>query len=170
MPTLIRWTGQRGEPMEDPFTAVADEDFIPRGDVIISLQRFHNEGQRLLAEGRKVGVRIEANEQVEDIAADLPNIAVVALAFPSFLQGQAYSSARILRERYRYEGEIRAVGNVLREQAGFMIRCGFDVFAPADGATPADWTHVAHRFRHVYQRAEDGREPAFQERKAARVS
>ena len=77
MPTLIRWTGQRGEAMEDPFTAVADEDFIPRGDVIISLQRFQNEGQRLLAERRKVGVRIEANEQVEDIAADLPNIAVV---------------------------------------------------------------------------------------------
>jgi uncharacterized protein (DUF934 family) len=164
MPTLIRWTGQRGEAMEDPFTAVADEEFLPRGDVIISLQRFHNEGQRLLAEGRKVGVRIEANEQVEDIAADLPHIAVVALAFPKFLQGQPYSSARILRERYRYQGELRAVGDVLREQAGFMIRCGFDVFAPADGSTPAEWTHVAHRFRHVYQRGEDGREPAFRER------
>ena len=169
MPMLIRWTGQNAVAAEDPFTAVADEDFIPRGDVIISLQRFHSEGQRLLAEGRKVGVRIEANEQVEDIAADLPNISVVALAFPSFLQGQAYSSARILRERYRYEGEIRAVGNVLREQAGFMIRCGFDVFAPADGATPDEWTHVAHRFRHVYQRGEDGRAPAFEERRTEGV-
>ena len=164
MPTLIRWTGQRGEAMEDPFTSVADEEFLPRGDVIISLQRFHNEGRRLLAEGRKVGVRIEPNEQVEDLAADLPNIAVVALAFPKFLQGQPYSSARILRERYRYQGELRAVGDVLREQAGFMIRCGFDVFAPADGSTPDEWTHVAHRFRHVYQRGEDGREPAFEER------
>ncbi|HEY1425089.1 MAG TPA: DUF934 domain-containing protein, partial [Caulobacteraceae bacterium] len=103
---------------------------------------------------------------VEDLAADLPNISVVALVFPNFLQGQPYSSARILRERYGYQGEIRAVGDVLREQAGFMIRCGIDVFAPADGATPAEWTHVAHRFRHVYQRAEDGREPAFQERRA----
>ena len=166
MPMLIRWTGQRAEAMEDPYTAVSDEEFLPRGDVIISLQRFHNEGKRLLAEGRKVGVRVEPNEQVEDIAADLPGIAVVALAFPKFLQGQPYSSARILRERYRYQGEIRAVGDVLREQAGFMIRCGFDVFAPADGATPDEWTHVAHRFRHVYQRAEDGREPAFEERRA----
>ena len=166
MPMLIRWNGQRAEAAEDPYTAVADEDFIPRGDVIISLQRFQNEGKRLIAEGRKVGVRIEPNEQVEDIAAELPDIAVVALAFPKFLQGQPYSSARILRERYRYEGEIRAVGDVLREQAGFMIRCGIDVFAPADGATPDEWTHVAHRFRHVYQRAEDGREPAFEERRA----
>ncbi len=170
MPTLIRWTGQRAESAEDPYTAVADEDFIPRGDVIISLQRFHNEGKRLLAEGRKVGVRVEASEQVEELAADLPNIAVVALAFPKFLQGQPYSSARILRERYRYQGEIRAVGDVLREQAGFMIRCGFDAFEPADGASPDQWTHVAHRFRHVYQRAADGREPAFEERQAAVVA
>ena len=166
MPTLIKWTGQRAEAAEDPYTAVSDEDLIPRGDVIISLQRFLSEGKRLLAEGRKVGVRIEPNEHVEELAADLPNIAVVALAFPKFLQGQPYSSARILRERYRYQGEIRALGDVLREQAGFMIRCGFDVFAPADGASPADWTHVAHRFRHVYQRGEDGREPAFEERQA----
>jgi uncharacterized protein (DUF934 family) len=166
MPTLIRWTGQRAESAEDPYTAVADAEFLPRGDLIISLQRFHNEGKRLIAEGRKVGVRIEPNEQVEDIAEDLPNIAVVALAFPKFLQGQAYSSARILRERYRYQGEIRAVGDVLREQAGFMIRCGIDVFEPADGSSPEQWTHVAHRFRHVYQRGEDGREPAFEERQA----
>jgi uncharacterized protein (DUF934 family) len=164
MPMLIRWTGQRAELAEDPFTAVADEEATPRGDVIISLQRFHNEGQRLLAEGRKVGVRIEADEAVEDIAADLPRIAVVALVFPKFLTGQAYSSARIVRERYGYEGEVRAVGDVLREQAGFMVRCGFDAFAPVDGSTPDNWNHVVGRFRHVYQRAADGREPAFEER------
>ena len=166
MPMLIRWNGQSAVAAEDPFTAVGDEDSIPRGDVIVSLQRFHNEGQRLLAEGRKVGVRIEANEAVEDIAADLRRIAVVALVFPKFLTGQAYSSARILRERYRYEGELRAVGDVLREQAGFMIRCGVDTFEPADGSSPEAWSHVAHRYRHVYQRAADGRAPAFVERQA----
>jgi uncharacterized protein (DUF934 family) len=170
MPTLIRWTGQRAEAAEDPFTAVADEDVIPRGDVIVSLQRFQSEGKRLLAEGRKLGVRIEASEHVEEIAAELPNLAVVALAFPKFLQGQPYSSARILRERYGYQGEIRAVGDVLREQALFMVRCGFDTFVPADGSSPAQWTHVVGRFRHVYQRAADGREPAFEERRAGGAS
>jgi uncharacterized protein (DUF934 family) len=166
MPSLIRWTGQRAEAVEDPFTAVVDEEPIPRGDVIVSLQRFHNEGQRLLAEGRKVGVRIEADEAVEDIAADLPRLAVVALVFPKFLTGQAYSSARILRERYGYEGEVRAVGDVLREQALFMVRCGIDAFAPIDGSSPEDWSHVVGRYRHVYQRAADGRAPAFVERQA----
>jgi uncharacterized protein (DUF934 family) len=166
MPALIRWTGQRAEAAEDPFTTVDDEEPIPRGDVIVSLQRFLAEGHRLLAEGRNVGVRIEANEAVEDIAADLRRIAVVALVFPKFLTGQAYSSARILRERYRYEGELRAVGDVLREQAGFMVRCGVDTFEPADGSSPEAWGHVVGRYRHVYQRAADGRAPAFVERQA----
>jgi uncharacterized protein (DUF934 family) len=167
MPTLIRWNGQDALEAEDPFTAVADEDPIPRGDVIVSLQRFQAEGARLLAEGRNVGVRIEPNEAVEELAADLPRLAVVALAFPKFQQGQAYSSARILRERFGYPGEVRAVGEVLREQARFMVRCGIDAFEVADGSRPEQWRHVVGRFRHVYQRAADEREPAFMERQAS---
>jgi len=136
MPTLIRWVDGRAALAEDAFTAVADETGIPRGDVIVSLARFQQEGERLLGEGRSVGVRIEANEAVEDLAYDLPRIAVVALVFPKYRQGQAYSSAALLRERYGYRGELRAVGEVLREQARFMVRCGFDAFEPADGSTP----------------------------------
>jgi uncharacterized protein (DUF934 family) len=166
MPTLIRWTGQRAEVAEDPFTSVADETDIPKGDVIVSLQRFQAEGQRLLAEGRKVGVRLEANEAVEDIEADLPRLALVALVFPKYRQGQHYSSARILRERFGYQGEVRAVGEVLLEQARFMTRCGIDAFEPADGSGADQWGHVIGRYRHVYQRAADGREPAFVERQA----
>jgi uncharacterized protein (DUF934 family) len=167
MPTLIRWTGQTAEAAEDPFTTVADDSHLPPGDVIVSLQRFQSEGRRLLEAGRKVGVRIEPNEHVEELASDLKKISVVALAFPKHLNGVAYSSARILRERYGFEGELRAVGDVLREQARFMVRCGFDTFEPADGATPAEWSHVVHRFRHVYQRAADGLAPAFVERAAS---
>ncbi len=167
MPTLIRWRGGRAELAEDPYSHVADEAPLTRGDVIVSMQRFHTEGERLLAEGRKVGVRVEADEAVEDIAQDLRRISVVALAFPKFLQGQSYSSARILRERYGYRGELRAVGDVLREQARFMVRCGFDAFEPADGSTAEDWNYVVGRFRHVYQRAADALEPAHAKRVAS---
>jgi uncharacterized protein (DUF934 family) len=167
MPPLIKWTGQNAVAAEDPFTSVADETPTPQGDVIVSMQRFHAEGQRLLAEGRKVGVRVESHEAVEDIAGDLPRIAVVALVIPKFRHGQAYSSARILRERYGYAGEVRMVGDVLREQLRFMIRCGADAFEPADGITPESVSHVANRYRHVYQRAADGRAPAFVERQAS---
>jgi sulfite reductase (NADPH) hemoprotein beta-component len=89
---------------------------------------------------------------------------VVALEFPKFRDGRAYTSARLLRERLAITGEIRAVGDVIREQAGFMVRCGFDAFEPADGSTPVDFQAATHRYRHVYQRAADRRAPAFAER------
>ena len=73
-------------------------------------------------------------------------------------------AARLLRERFHYQGQIRAVGDVLREQAGFMVRCGFDAFEPSDGATPEVLTKAANRFRHVYQRAADNRAIALDER------
>jgi uncharacterized protein (DUF934 family) len=91
-------------------------------------------------------------------------LALVALAFPKFRDGRQYSNGRVLRERFGFKGELRAVGDVLREQAGFMVRCGFDAFEPADGSTPEQWEHVTRRFRHVYQPAADGRAPAFVER------
>lgn len=164
MPTLIKLQGGAMVLANDAFTHVADDQDLPQGDVIISLTRFQADGERLLGEGRSVGVRLEANEEVEALAYDLPRLAVVALAYPKFRDGRQYSNARVLRERYGYTGEVRAVGDVLREQAGFMVRCGVDAFEPADGSTPDQWEHVTHRFRHVYQRAADAREPAFAER------
>jgi uncharacterized protein (DUF934 family) len=164
MPTLIKWNDGRADLEEDPFTAVADDEPMPRGDVIISLNRFQAEGDYLLSECRNVGVRIEPDEAVEALAYDLPRLALVALAFPKHRDGRAYSGARLLRERFAFKGEVRAVGDVLREQAHYMIRCGFDAFEPADGSTPADWAHVAARYRHVYQRGADQRAPAFVER------
>jgi uncharacterized protein (DUF934 family) len=161
MPTLISLTNGAFALVEDPFTAVADDQSIPPGDVIISLSRFQAEGEGLLSESRAVGVRLESHEEVEALAYDLPQLAVVALAFPKFGDGRAYSSARLLRERFGFKGEVRAVGDVLREQAGFMVRCGFDAFEPADGSTVEDWERAARRFRHVYQRSTDGRSPAF---------
>ena len=88
----------------------------------------------------------------------------MALEFGKFLDGRHYSNVRILRERYGFRREVRAVGDVLREQALFMLRAGFDAFEPADGSEPEQWEHVTRRFRHVYQRAADARVPAFAER------
>jgi uncharacterized protein (DUF934 family) len=165
MPTRIKLeAGGAFAAAEDPFTQVADDQDIPKGDVIISLARFQTEGERLLSEGRAVGVRIEPAEEVEALAYDLPRLSVVAVAFPKYRDGRGYSSARVLRERLGFKGEIRAVGEVLREQAGFMVRCGVDAFEPADGSTPDQWAHAVRRHRHVYQRAADARAPAFVER------
>lgn len=166
MPRLIELVDGQAAWAEDAFVSVTDDDAVPEaGDVIVSLARFQAEGEDLLASNsRRVGVRIESDQEVEVLAYDLPRIAVVALAFPKYRDGRAYTSARLLRERFHYQGQIRAVGDVLQEQAGFMVRCGFDAFEPADGATPEVWTKAASRFRHVYQRAADDRAPAYEER------
>ncbi|MDO8411827.1 MAG: DUF934 domain-containing protein [Phenylobacterium sp.] len=164
MPTLIKLDAGRFVLANDPFTAVADDEGLPLGDVIISFTRFQAEGERLLAEGRAVGVRLEPDEEVEALAYDLPRISVVAVAFPKFRDGRGFTSARLLRERLDYAGEVRAVGDVFREQAGFMVRCGFNAFEPSDGSTPDIWAQAVSRHRHVYQRAADARAPAFLER------
>jgi len=164
MPKLIKLTEDGAAWADDPFVLIADEDDIPaQGDVIVTLQRFVAEGETLTA-GRRVGVLIQPDQSVEDLAYDLPRITAVVLAFPKYRDGRAYSSARLLRDRYCYGGQIRAVGDVLQEQALHMVRCGFDAFEPADGADPQAWVRAAHRYRHVYQRAADERSAAFEER------
>jgi uncharacterized protein (DUF934 family) len=166
MPMRIKVIDGHMYPVEDPFTWVDDDMDLVQGDVILSLTRFQAEGDRLLSEGRAVGVRLKSDEQVEALAYDLPRISLVALEFPKFLDGRHYSNVRILRERYRFAGEVRAVGDVLREQAHLMLRSGFDAFEPADGSGAQEWEAATRRYRHVYQRAADGRIPAFVERES----
>ena len=165
MPKLIKLEDGRPAWAEDAFLVVADEDPTPgQGGGILSLARFQAEGETLLAAGRAVGVKLEADQAVEGLAYDLPRLAVVALNFPRFRDGRQYSQAAVLRQRLGFRGEIRAVGDVLREQAHFMARVGFDAFAFNDDTTPESLAHVMGRFRHVYQRAQDERTPIFVER------
>ena len=166
MPTLIEMQAGVARVAHDIFTHVADDQDLPGGDVILSLGRFQTDGERLLAEGRRVGVRLAADEEAEALVYDLSQLALVALDFPKFGDGRSYSNARLLRERFKFTGQIRAVGDVLREQAGFMLRVGFDAFEPADGATANEWQAATLRYRHVYQRSADARTPAFAERES----
>jgi uncharacterized protein (DUF934 family) len=166
MPTLIRWRDGAAVAEPDPFVSIDDDAPIPEGDVIVSFARFQREGEVLLGQDRRVGVRVDAGDPVEALAYDLPRIALVALVFPKFRDGRAYSAAMVLRTRLAFAGEVRAVGEVLLEQARFMVRCGFDAFEPADGSDVGGWDRAAGRFRHVYQRAADARAPAFAERAA----
>ena len=164
MPKLFKLRDGAIVAAEDPYTAVEDDQDMPRGDVIVSLARFRREGEWLLDGIRRVGVRLAPDEFPESLASELGRLCCIALVFPKFRDGRAYSAARVLRDRLKFEREVRAVGEVLIDQARYMVRCGFDAFNPADDSTPEQWTAAAHRFRHVYQRASDATEPAFVER------
>ncbi|HIM25356.1 MAG TPA: DUF934 domain-containing protein, partial [Rhodospirillales bacterium] len=89
---------------------------------------------------------------------DLEHLGVVALAFPVFKDGRAYSNARRLRERHGYTGEIRAIGNVLRDQYLFMLRCGFDALEVKEGETEKDWQKATKAFSVFFQPAADDQE------------
>ncbi len=166
MPTLIELKDGVAQVAAETFSYALEGEDLPAGDVILSLARFQTDGERLLSEGRRVGVRLAADEEVEALAYDLPQLTLVALDFPKNLDGRAFSNARMLRERLNFAGQIRAVGDVLREYAGFMVRSGFDAFEPADGASANEWQAATRRYRHVYQRSADSIAPAFVEREA----
>jgi uncharacterized protein (DUF934 family) len=165
MSTLIKLINGQPAWANDPYLDLADEDAPPAGSgVIVSLPRLLAEADALFAGGRAVGVRLNPDEAVEALEPYLTRLSVVALVFPKFRDGRAFSTASLLRLRYGYRGEVRAVGEVLRELARFMVRCGMDAYMPTDGSTPDDWAGAVGRFRHVYQTAADGLTPAFAER------
>lgn len=146
---------------EDSFVTVADEDALPDGPAVVSLERWQAERETLRARNTPIGVRLKSGQEPSVIVDDLDKLALVALEFPAYRNGRAYSYARLLRERYGYKGEVRAVGNVLRDQFHFMVRCGFDALEVADNITPEIWAESVGAFSYSYQPATDGREPVL---------
>ena len=100
----------------------------PRAPVILAKKQWLAERDRLGDHIAPLGLLITAGEGVDDIASDLARFAVIALDFPKFSDGRAFSTARLLREKHGYKGELRAVGSVLSDQIPFMRRVGFDSY------------------------------------------
>jgi uncharacterized protein (DUF934 family) len=105
-----------------------DEAIAPDGPILVPLARFLAERETIIARGKPFGVVADAGEDVELLAPDLAAISRVVLNFPKYTDGRAYSSARLLRERHGYTGELCAAGDVLHDQIPLMLRCGFDSF------------------------------------------
>ena len=150
-----------GKLVEDGWVSVGDGEDLPANDpAIIGLDKWIEDRDRLGKRNAPLGLRLKAGQSPDLIAGDLGRFDVIALEFPVFTDGRAYSYARTLRERYAFTGQIRAVGNVLRDQYFFMRRCGFDAFEVADGIRIEDWLESDREISVVYQRATDGRPPA----------
>ena len=118
-----------GKLVADTFVDASGAEAIPpTGAVLVTFDQWQAQRAALLARGTPLGVRLHSDQPPALIAADLPHFALVALEFPKFRDGRAYSYARLLRERYGFTGELRAIGDVLLEQLFFMLRTGFNAF------------------------------------------
>lgn len=155
--------------VDDPYAAPADDEPLPEaGAVLVSLARWQSERDALLTRADPLGVRLKSDESPELIEDDLGRLALVALEFPKFRDGRAYSWARILRERYGFEGEIRAVGDVLMEQLHFMLRTGFDAFELDSDDPLGQFETAKAEFSVWYQPTGDGRRTATELRHFSR--
>ena len=121
---------------------------------------------RLFGQITPTGVLWPNNRRIAELAPYLHRLALVALQFPTFKDGRAYSQARVLREQFGFRGEMRATGNVLRDQFLFLLRAGFDALEVAKDADAAVFAEAVARYSVFYQPAGDRRIPALRARLA----
>lgn len=138
-----------------------DATDLPAGDIIVPLSIWQERRAELTDRDGGLGVRLAPVQRPALIADDLDRFAVIAIEFPAFKDGRGFSHARLLRERYGYKGEVRAVGDVARDQMFFMARCGFDAYEVKEGRSLEDALKAFEDFSVTYQPAADDPRPFF---------
>ena len=160
-----------GKIITDPLVHVADDaELSGEGAILISAARFLGDAEALSQREARTGVTWPNNRDLDDLVPYLGRLGAVALVFPTFRDGRAYSQARLLRERHGYKGELRATGQVLRDQFVFMLRAGFDAFEVKKDADAEAFAATVKRYSVFYQPTGDGRITALHRRMQLRHS
>lgn len=160
-----------GQIVTDEWVRVDDDaDIADEVAVVVSLERWLDQADTLKQRNARVAVSLKNDQSAAQIVDDLEAIDAVFLTFPAYTDGRAYSQARLLRQRYGFKGEIRATGNVLRDQYAFMQRCGFDAFEIAEGVDLAGWGKSANAMSAAYQNAADGVQAVWARRHGQQAS
>lgn len=145
---------------------VLEDDAVMADYSLISLKRWKDNAATLapLAENGKIGVWLSSEENADDLGADVRHFRIIAVHFPKFSDGRGYSTARLLRERHQYRGELRAIGDVLIDQLFFMKRVGFDSYALRDDQDRDDALAAFKTFTVSYQNDVHDPRPLFRRR------
>lgn len=158
-----------GKIVDDVWAFVEDgHELSPGGCIVVSLSRFLSEHDQLLARNQSIGVRLANNEDPTLLAPFLDQLHLIELQFPKYTDGRAFSQSQLLRRRFGYKGEIRATGQVLRDQLRLMIRSGFDAIVIDQADAEAVFDFSAHEFSEFYQAASDTTDTIFQKRQKKR--
>ena len=146
----------------ETWTTLGNDDALPRsGDVLVGIDRWLEQRDALRARDGRVGVLLQPDDDALRLDGALEGAALVAVAFPKFTDGRGYSSARLLRDRLGYRGELRAVGDVLPDQVFFMQRVGFDSLDLAEDKSAQTALEQLREFSVTYQAAADDARPLF---------
>lgn len=155
----------------DEWTRLGDDEQMPSdGAVIVSLDRWQSDRETLAGRNAPIGLFLDAGQAPAAVADDLNHFGIIALNFETFKDGRAYSYARTLRGRYGYEGELRAVGDVLRDQLHYMHRCGFNAFEGDERITPEAFAEEIEQYSAVYQPSADTSRTVFSQRGRLRAA
>lgn len=171
-----RWSLWLGKPANDEDSVDSDAELNEVGSRQLSLQEVKAVApqDRLIAplddwqasaKGADIAPWLASDvELTAELAAELASAPLIAIDFPVFTDGRGYSTARLLRERYGYQGEIRAVGDVLIDQLFYLSRCGFDAFSLREDQIVEDALRALKTFSRSYQPGVDSTEPLFRRR------
>jgi uncharacterized protein (DUF934 family) len=156
---------KNGQLVEDRYVRVLDDAPLADGvPIIVPAARFLADAEDILRRDAPTGVLWPNNRRVSELAPYVDRLALIALVFPAFKDGRAYSQARQLRERYAFRGELRATGQILRDQFLFMVRAGFDALEVVKSADADAYAAVLARYSVFYQVAGEGRPTAANRR------
>ena len=145
-----------GRIVADEFVRLSDDAPLPP-DAAVLVPHTRLGDPALLRRGPPTGVIWPNDRKVVELAPHVGRLALIALVFPTFKDGRAYSQARILREQYGFDGELRATGHVLRDQFVFMLRAGFTAFEVSKQTDAAAFAETIRRSSVFYQPTGDGR-------------
>ena len=153
--------------IEDSWELVRElEDItaIPQRDIILPFRLWQQHREALLQQNRRHAVWIDGDIDTEELLEDLSQFDLIGLDFPAFKDGRSYSHARLLKQRYDYKGELRAVGDVLCDQLFFMLRCGIDSFQLREDKNVSEALDGFNSFTVCYQAAADDALPIYKQR------
>lgn len=151
--------------LEDCLKADADAIIVPLR-LWLELKAQEQQKTALLDGGKQIAVWLDSDETPDALAQDLDSLPMIALNFPVFSDGRNYSNAVNLRRRFGYKGEMRAIGDVLRDQLFYMKRCGFDSFDVSDQVKEEDALKAFSDFHTTYSSTVEEPLPLFKRRQA----
>tara|TARA_B100001540_G_scaffold317729_1_gene352419 strand:+ start:720 stop:1202 length:483 start_codon:yes stop_codon:yes gene_type:complete len=151
--------------VDDNWQYITDEEALPAsGDIIISATRWAAEQENLAAYNGAVGVQLEPGDDAMVLKGTIESLPLIAINFPVFSDGRGFTQAKILRDRLGYKGELRARGDVARDQMFYMMRVGFNAYEVKAGRSLQDALQAFDDFTVKYQVSADEKQPLYRRR------